>query len=147
MAIALMMRKQKHTSSDLRRLVQAPYFDIHLIRRKPTDQNYHPSPHLDELTDEELLPAGTILLSHSIAHSTRKALESALGCQLPTAHRDKQDSFMKSRDLRALLLSHPQLQADQTVGELYQLLKLAAGLGFMVGWCEDLQEKTRRGLW
>lgn len=145
MAIALMMHKDAHTPHDLRLLAQAPYFDLHLIRRKATDQDYHPAPHLDEVADEELLPAGTMIHSNSIARSTRKVLEESLGCQLPSVNREEQESFMKSRALRVLLGHHPELQSDPTVGELYKLLQLATALGFTVGWCEDLEEKTPRG--
>lgn len=145
MAIALMIRKDEHTPKDLRLLAQAPYFDLHLIRRKLTDQDSHPSLHRDEATDEELLPAGTMIHSNTIARSTRKALEESLGFQLPTVNQEEHGSFMKSPELQELLISHPQLQLDPAVGELFQLLKLAAGLGFTVGWCEDLEEKTPRG--
>ncbi|OGF53673.1 MAG: hypothetical protein A2Z21_01255 [Candidatus Fraserbacteria bacterium RBG_16_55_9] len=145
MAIALMMRKDAHTPNDLRLLAQAPYFDVHLIRQKVMDLDYRPAPKLNVMTDEELLPAGTMIHSNSIARSTREALEESLGCQLPSVNREERESFMKSRELRALLVSHPELQSDPTVGELYQLLKLATGLGFTVGWCEDLEEKTPRG--
>lgn len=135
--LALMMHKEDHTPHDLRLLAQAPYFDAHLIRQKVTEpQHVRGTPTIGELSDQELLPAGTPVRSNSIARSTRQAFEEALGHQLPTVTQEEYNSFMKSRKLRAMLTRRPELQSDPSVGELYTLLKLAAALGFRVGWCE-----------
>lgn len=146
MAIALMMRKDDHTPSDLRMLARAPYFDTHLIRQTAINPPPHrDTPATDEVSDKELWPAGTPIRSNSIARSTRKAFEEALGHQLPTVALEEQGPFMKSRQLRTLLGSRPELQSDPTVGELYQLLALATRLGFSVGWYENIEEKAHRG--
>ena len=138
MAIALMMCKGDHTPNDLRLLAQAPYFDVHLIRQPLADLQHHRgTPSTDKLSDHELLPAGTPIHSNSIARSTRKAFEEALGQQLPTVNQEEQGSFMKSRKLHDLLVRRPELQSDLTVGDLYKLLKLATKLGFSVGWYEQ----------
>ena len=146
MAIALLLRKEDHTPSDLRLLAQAPYFDLHLIRQPVVDPVHNRGiPSTVELSDQELWPAGTPIHSNSIARSTRKAFEEALGHQLPTVTQEERGLFMKSRQLRNLLGSRPELQTDPTVGELYTLLKLATRLGFSVGWYEHLEEKAPRG--
>jgi hypothetical protein len=138
MAIALLMRKDDHTPRDLRMLSEAPYFDVHLIRQTAIDPPRHRvPPTLDEVSDEELVPAGTPIRSNSIAPSTRKALERALGQDLPTVREGEQGPFMKSRQLRDLLVRRPDLQLDPTVGDLYTLLKLATKLGFSIGWYEQ----------
>jgi hypothetical protein len=137
MVIALLMHKDGHTPNDLRLLAQAPYFDAHLIRQPVADPPHNRSiPSKEELTDQELLPSGTPIRSNTIARSTRKALEEALGQQLPTVNQEEHGSLMKSRQLRDLLVRRPELQSDPTVGDLYALLKLATKLGFSVGWYE-----------
>ncbi len=137
MMLALMMHKKDHTPHDLHLLVQAPYFDAHLIRQKVTEpQHVRGTPNISELSDQELLPAGTPVRSNSIARSTRQAFEEALGYQLPTVTQEEYNSFMKSQKLRNLLIRRPELQSDPAIGELYTLLKVAAALGFHVGWCE-----------
>lgn len=147
MAIELMMCKEDHTAKDLRLLAQAPYFDLHLIRQQSGD----PQPNrgaltLDDLSDKELLSAGTPICSNSIAPSTRQAFEKALGHTLPTITLEEQGPLMKSRTLRGLLRSRPEMQSDPTVGALYSLLKLATGLGFSVAWFEHIQERVPRGI-
>lgn len=146
MTITLLMRKEEHTAGDLRLLAQAPYFDLHRIRRKPTDQKFHRAPNQNQLTDEELLPAGTPIHSYSIARGTQQVFETALGQQLPTVDRKEEDSFMDPQQLHALLVSHSELQADPTIGPLYELLRLVTGLGFTVAWCEDKAVKAPRAL-
>jgi len=145
MAITLLMRKDDHTPQDLRSLAEAPYFDVHLIRQAAMDPpHYRVPPTLDEVSDEELVPAGTPIRSNSIAPSTCRALEEALGQDLPTIHEGEQGPFMKSRQLRDLLLRRPELQSDSTVGELYKLLRMATKLGFSVGWYEPVEAKGHR---
>ncbi|OGF54133.1 MAG: hypothetical protein A2Z21_07100 [Candidatus Fraserbacteria bacterium RBG_16_55_9] len=146
MAIALMIRKDDHTPGDLRMLAEAPYFDTHLVRQPTmTPQPHRGIPVTDEVSDQELLPAGTLIHSNSIARSTRKAFEEALGHQLPTVTQEAQGPFMKSRQLRNLLVSRPELRSDPTIGELYQLLTLVTKLGFSVGWYENIEEKAHKG--
>ena len=147
MAIELMMCKDDHTAEDLRLLAQAPYFDAHLIRQPPRDpQLNRVALTLDDLSDKELLPAGTPICSNSIAPSTRQAFEKALGHPLPTITPQAQGPLMKSRTLRSLLRSRPELQSDPSLGALYNLLKLATRLGFSVGWFEHVQERMPRGI-
>ncbi len=146
MTITLLMHKEEHTAKDLRLLAQAPYFDVHRIRRKPADQKLHRMPNQDPLTDEELLPAGTPIHSYSIARGTQQVFEKALGQQLPIAQRKEQDRFMDPQQLHALLINHSELHADPTIGPLYDLLKLVTGLGFTVAWSEDKTVKTSRAL-
>jgi hypothetical protein len=137
MTLTLILRKEEHTANDLRLLAQAPYFDAYLIGRRPTDNKHHPAAYYDHLADEELLPAGALLHSYSIARGTQRVLEAALGHQLPTMHRKEKESFMDPQPLHALLVKQPELQSDPIIGELYKLLKLATGLGFTVAWRES----------
>ena len=145
MEIALMMCKDNHTPKDLRLLAQAPYFDAHLIRQPPSvPQHYRGTVINNEVSDNDLWPAGTPIHSNSIARSTREVFEEALGHHLPKVSPQEQDSLMSSRSLRVLLLSHPELQSHPTVGELYSLLKVATSLGFSIGWYEHLRESVPR---
>jgi hypothetical protein len=152
MAIALMMHKDEHTPDELRQLAEAPYFSANLVRvsldlqdSKPKRRESSPSPHLKDVADRDFLPSGTPLRSHGIAPSTRTKFEMIVKAELPIVDRDQLDKFMNARQLGLLLRKHPELQSDQSVSELYALLKVVSKLGFCVGWYEDLQENRPKG--
>jgi hypothetical protein len=148
LSLCIIMKKANHKPKDLRKLGDAPYFGASLVSIKPEEPEQkrsrmrasHPPIRMDDLTDEDFLPKGTMIHSHSIAPSTRQAFEKLVGAKLPAVSRKKSETMMPAKDLKKMLDIKSKKSSNVSVSSLYELLETCADLGFAVAWCEGYDE-------
>lgn len=142
--LCLIMHKAKHTIEELRSLARAPYVDASRVCRK-IDYEEHkqakhraspPSPPLDEISDDNFLPEGSLIHSHTIAPSTRLGFEKFAGIMLPSVSKKNSEPLMQPIDLCELLSNVSCVATDTSMRSLFELLGSCSKLGFRVAWCE-----------
>lgn len=147
--LCLIMKKANHTIEELRSLSRAPYVDASRVCKQSEYQEFKqaklrarfPSPKLNEISDDILLPVGSLIHSHTIAPSTRLGFEKSAGIKLPSISKQKSEPLMSPVDLGESMSNLRSVSADVSIRSLLELLISCSELGFQVAWCEDFDRK------